>query len=289
MGKMRAINASIACIFAIFLTGCSGRTAPAPVTLLNSQTEYSEKGSDSKTYLVKKGDTLFAIAWFTGNDYRDLAKYNSLSAPYDIYPGQTLRLYPQPVTALTGNTSKPKVQEKTGTTRNIYDKRSVDRDKPQAYSSREINVNNQEVTSVKPLTKSVKNPARRDFPERVSKWVWPSKGNIALTFSNAESGNKGLDFSAQRGAPVLAAAEGKVVYAGSALRGYGNLIIIKHTDALLSAYAHNDKLLVEEQQWVAAGQQIATTGDSGTDSVKLHFEVRYRGKSLDPQRYLPKR
>jgi len=259
------------------------------VTLLNSQVEKKQSGSEIQSYVVKKGDTLFAVAWYTGNDYRDIAKYNSLSAPYDIYPGQKLRLAPPSTTSLTHNTRPRKVQEKTGTTSKIYNERGVDPKPAQAYSEREINVNGQEVTAVKPLTKSVNNPSRRDFPDKVSKWVWPSNGNITLTFSNTESGNKGLDLSAQRGSPVLAAADGKVVYAGNALRGYGNLIIIKHTNALLSAYAHNAKLLVDEQQWVAAGQQIATMGDSGTDSVKLHFEVRYRGKSLDPLRYLPKR
>lgn len=286
---MRTINVLYGCFFVIFLTACSNRTGPAPVTLLNSQVEKKHSGSESTSYVVKKGDTLFAVAWYTGNDYRDIAKYNSLSAPYDIYPGQKLRLTPPPTTALTRNTRPRKVQEKTGTTSKICDKRGVDPKPAPAYSEREINVNRQEVTSVKPLTKSVKNPSRRGFPDKVSKWAWPSEGNITLTFSNTESGNKGLDLSAQRGSPVQAAAEGKVVYAGNALRGYGNLIIIKHTNALLSAYAHNAKLLVEEQQWVAAGQQIATMGDSGTDSVKLHFEIRYRGKSLDPQRYLPKR
>lgn len=275
--------------FVIFLTSCSSRNAPAPVTLLNSQTENLNSGSESTTYIVKKGDTLFAIAWYTGNDYRDIAQYNNLSKPYSIYPGQTLRLTAPKMTTLSGNKKSKKVQEKTGTTSKKYDQRSVDQPKAQAYSEGEINVNNQEFTSVKPLTQTQKTNARRGFPEKVSKWVWPSDGNIIATFSHSESGNKGVDIKAPKGSPVRAAGDGKIVYAGNALRGYGNLIIIKHTDAMLSAYAYNDKLLVEEQQWVSAGQQIATVGDSGTDSVKLHFEVRYRGKSLDPLRYLPKR
>ncbi|MBU2977523.1 peptidoglycan DD-metalloendopeptidase family protein [Alteromonas sp. C1M14] len=281
---------SISLLFpVIFLTACSSRTAPAPVTLLDSQPLTEENAFHSSTYMVKKGDTLFAIAWYTGNDYRDLANYNDLSAPYSIFPGQTLRLKPKKMTALTQNTSHPKVQEKTGTTTKNYDKRSVDPKKPQAYSESEIRVNNQEVTIVKPLTEKQKKPLRRSFPKTVSKWIWPTNGKVSGAFDPEASGNKGVDIEAPKGTPIVAAALGKVVYAGNALRGYGNLVIIKHTDAMLSAYAHNDKILVKEQQWVAAGQQIATMGNTGTDSVRLHFEVRYRGKSLDPLRYLPKK
>lgn len=272
----------------IFLTACSNRTTPAPVTLLDSQPQEPDDSYKSNTYIVRKGDTLFAIAWYTGNDYRDLAKYNDLSAPYPIYPGQSLRLQPKKMTALTQNTSHTKVQEKSGTTTKNYDKRSVDPQKPQAYSESEIGVNKKEVTHVKPLTEKQKNVLRRDFPQTVEKWVWPTNGTVSNAFDPQAPGNKGINIQAKKGTPIVAAAMGKVVYAGNALRGYGNLVIIKHTDAMLSAYAHNDKILVEEQQWVAAGQQIATMGNTGTDSVKLHFEVRYRGKSLDPLRYLPK-
>lgn len=107
--------------------------------------------------------------------------------------------------------------------------------------------------------------------------MWPAQGKLVETFSKAESGNKGIDIAGARGSNVVAAADGKVVYSGSALRGYGNLVIIKHTDTFLSAYAYNDTILVKERQWVSAGQTIATMGNSGTSSVKLHFEVRYRG------------
>ncbi|MBU3021145.1 peptidoglycan DD-metalloendopeptidase family protein [Aestuariibacter sp. A3R04] len=289
--KRRSL-ALIVVFFVIILTGCSNRNAPAPVTLLNSQPEKNKLGSVNDTYVVKKGDTLFAIAWYTGNDYRDLANYNDLSAPYAIFPGQTLKLNAAEVVKKKPHIKKepyPKVQEKTGTTTENYDKRSVDRPPTRAYDESEINVNNQAVTVVKPLTDNAKKPTRRGFAEKVSKWYWPSSGNIISTFDNSESGNKGIDISAQRGSPIFAAADGKVVYVGNALRGYGNLIIIKHTDALLSAYAHNDEFRVKEQQWVSGGQQIATMGDSGADRVKLHFEVRYRGKSLDPLRYLPKK
>jgi lipoprotein NlpD len=128
----------------------------------------------------------------------------------------------------------------------------------------------------------------RQFSQTIRRWVWPAVGDIVGTFDKAESGNKGIDIRNKLGTQVVAAAGGKVVYTGEALRGYGRLVIIKHTETFLSAYAHNDRILVEEQQWVKAGEKIGTMGSSGTDAVKLHFEVRYRGRSLDPQRYLPR-
>jgi lipoprotein NlpD len=123
----------------------------------------------------------------------------------------------------------------------------------------------------------------------ITSWRWPTDGKIIDNFSAAEGGNKGIDIAGSRGQPVKSTAEGRVVYAGNALRGYGNLIIIKHNDDYLSAYAHNDTMLVREQQEVKAGQQIATMGNTGTSSVRLHFEIRYKGKSVNPLRYLPQR
>jgi lipoprotein NlpD len=119
--------------------------------------------------------------------------------------------------------------------------------------------------------------------------VWPADGEIVEQFSLREQGNKGLDIANQAGTTIVAAAEGKVVYTGDALRGFGNLIIIKHSDDYLTAYAHTQQILVKEQEVVKAGQKIALMGKSGTDRVKLHFEIRYRGRSVDPQRFLPKR
>ena len=116
-------------------------------------------------------------------------------------------------------------------------------------------------------------------------WQWPTQGNVIQGFSNSDGGNKGVDISGSRGQAIKAAASGRVVYAGNALRGYGNLIIIKHNDDFLSAYAHNDKILVSDQQEVKAGQEIAKMGSTGTNAVKLHFEIRYKGKSVDPVRY----
>jgi len=123
----------------------------------------------------------------------------------------------------------------------------------------------------------------------ISTWRWPTEGKVIENFSATEGGNKGIDIAGSKGQAVVATASGRVVYAGNALRGYGNLIIIKHNDDYLSAYAHNDTMLVREQQEITAGQKIATMGSTGTSSTRLHFEIRYKGKSVNPLRYLPQR
>ncbi len=268
------------------LTGCSSRTAPAPLVLLDSQPD-EDFGYTADTYTVQKGDTLFGIAWYTGNDYRDIARYNNLSAPYSIYPGQTLRVTAPKIVQKSSITRAKTSSKSSGTTRKNKQQNSVDPPEQQAYGESEKDVNNQSVKTKSSHASGAQVKRSNGFPSRVSQWVWPAKGKLVEKFSQADSGNKGIDIRAARGSNVSAAADGKVVYAGDALRGYGNLIIIKHTDTFLSAYAHNDTIKVKEQQWVSAGQNIATMGNSGTDSVKLHFEVRYRGKSLDPLRYLP--
>lgn len=271
----------------VLVGGCAGRTAPAPVVLLNSQVSDGSEEYTKKTYKVQPGDTLYAVAWYTGNDYRDIAKYNDLSAPYTIFPGQNLKLAPP--SNVAAPPVKPKVQTNRSTTPTTpkVDKSLVDRPSSQAYRESEKIVKPQNVTTVKKPSESVKKQTPTSFPNKVQKWVWPAEGKLVGTFSKSESGNKGIDIAGAKGSKVVAAADGKVVYSGSALRGYGKLVIIKHTDTFLSAYAYNDTILVKEREWVSAGQQIATMGDSGTNSVKLHFEVRYRGKSLDPMKYLP--
>lgn len=263
----------LSCI--VIATACSSRKEPAPVIELYQGKTFKDFEASTytgDTYQVKNGDTLYSIAWFSGNDYRDLAQINNISAPYNIYPGQRLKLKRDPKPASN------KVIKRTGQTSKTIVNQSVDPVKKQEYGESEIIVSKDSVGS-----------SLGYFPERVESWYWPTSGEISRSFSNEEAGNKGLDFSGKLGTPILAAADGKVVYTGSALRGFGNLVIIKHSEAYLTAYAHNDKILVKEQQWVTASQQIATMGRSGTDKVMLHFEVRYKGKSVDPLRYLPKR
>jgi lipoprotein NlpD len=254
---------------------CSNRSQPAPVSeLYQGKTfrDFEQQSYSAKTYQVKTGDTLYSIAWYSGNDYRDLARMNKISAPYQIHPGQVLTL-------IKLATSKPPMLKKsTDHTSKAIINQSVDPSKKQAYGESEQNVNTDPIGST-----------IGQFPDRVKSWHWPTNKSVSRGFSAKEQGNKGLDFSGKLGLPILAAADGKVVYTGDALRGFGKLVIIKHSEAYLTAYAHNDNIVVKEKQWLKAGQQIATMGRSGTDKVKLHFEVRYKGKSVNPLRYLPKR
>ncbi|MCF2950446.1 peptidoglycan DD-metalloendopeptidase family protein [Paraglaciecola aquimarina] len=262
-------------LISLVFTSCTNRNTPAPVKELYQGKSYIDFEADAykaNIYIVSKGDTLFSIAWFSGNDYRDLAQINNIKKPYNIYPGQTIQLK-----SITSSI-RQRSQKSTGKTSKIITNQTVDLPKKQAYGESEQNVNSDS-----------KESAIGKFPYQVKRWSWPTNKPVTKGFSAKDDGNKGLDFSGNLGSPILAAADGKVVYTGNALRGFGQLVIIKHTEAYLSAYAHNDQILVKEQQWVKRGQQIANMGDSGTDKVKLHFEVRYKGKSINPLNYLPKR
>ncbi|MBI3311650.1 murein hydrolase activator NlpD [Serratia quinivorans] len=264
------------------------------------------KGSYSgNTYTVKRGDTLFYIAWITGNDYRDLAQRNNIPEPYSLNVGQNIQLGNGSASgnggmlaatdATSGGVPKPPSTSQIQTA-------TVDSQSTNAYSdnSGKQNVGKMlptagavaATTATAPVTAPVVAPPVSSTVSNsapVSTWRWPTDGKIIDNFSSSEGGNKGVDIAGSRGQPISATADGRVVYAGNALRGYGNLIIIKHNDDYLSAYAHNDTMLVREQQEVKAGQKIATMGSTGTSSVRLHFEIRYKGKSVNPLRYLPQR
>ncbi|MDF7670047.1 peptidoglycan DD-metalloendopeptidase family protein [Orbaceae bacterium ESL0721] len=221
-------------------------------------------------YTVKRGDTLYYIAWITGNDVRTLAVKNNLTEPYSINVGQVLDV--------TGGNSSI-------TTPSTYRSKSV---VTTTTSTPNQAVPIKQSTMAIPATSStVSTPIRVDNSTSTRSnisWQWPAKGKIIEKFSNA---TKGIDIAGSLGNKVVAAANGRVVYSGNDLPGYGNLIIIKHNDDYLTAYAHNQSVLIKEQQTVKAGQQIATMGATGTSSIRLHFEIRYKGKSVDPQKYLP--
>ena len=256
------------------LAGCSSRPVPAPVVEVFQGTSATQRQANhyhGKTYTVKKGDTLFSIAWISGNDYRDIAAINNIAPPYNIYPGQQLNLAAGVKKAVNLSPAK------TGQTSTKKRTDPVDPPNKQAYGE-----------SKKIVNKTADKALERTFPSRVKAWRWPASGKVINKFSAREHGNKGIDIAGNRGDKILAAADGKVVYTGSALRGFGKLVIIKHSESFLSAYAHNDEIFVKEQQWVSAGQRIASMGSSDADRVMLHFEVRYKGKSVDPLRYLPK-
>ncbi|QPB41699.1 murein hydrolase activator NlpD [Rodentibacter haemolyticus] len=268
--------------------------------------DYSQiqKGSyKGDTYKVNKGDTMFLIAYLAGMDVKELAALNNMSEPYSLSVGQTLKIgkcttrtvtTTVPVnTTTTAPTVKPVEPAVTYTagangTQIGSDGTIIGPIKSGAGVPSSNTSTSAPAVPATGNTTPVNANVAAPVVSNIS-WLWPASGNIIQGFSSSDGGNKGIDIAGSRGQAVKAAAAGRVVYAGNALRGYGNLIIIKHNDDFLSAYAHNDRILVSDQQEVKAGQEIAKMGSSGTNSVKLHFEIRYKGKSVDPVRYLPRR
>ncbi|WP_245612861.1 peptidoglycan DD-metalloendopeptidase family protein [Rheinheimera texasensis] len=232
------------------------------------------------TYQVKSGDTLFSIAFRNGMDYRSLARLNHIAEPYTIYVGQILVVSNNSTESGSGRNL---VTTSLKSNKNYSNSNSSD---TASKSAKVVAPQNQKRYGQNERVEEPEKTANSTINGNVRQWHWPVKGPILAKFSSQEHGNKGLDIGGAYGTPVKAAAAGQVVYAGNALRGYGNLIIIKHNDDFLSAYAHNHRLLVKERESVAAGQTIAEMGNSDADRVQLHFEIRYRGKSVDPLRYL---
>jgi lipoprotein NlpD len=277
------------------------------------------------THTVKKGDTLFSIGLEYGYYYKDIARANDIEAPYVIKIGQVLKLAdlkdksgtaeakPEPIqeegvitypiitdsTASPTNTttaaSPPVVTASTVTAinepkaiREPYSeaalKTSLPAAKPAALppaATAKVNPDVKPVTETKetkPETKAAAEPAGS------INWAWPTKGKVVSGFN--DGGNKGIDIAGTKGQPILAAAPGKVIYSGSDLRGYGKLVIVKHNNTYLSVYANNSNILVKEGQQVNAGQKIAEMGDTDSNTVKLHFEIRQQGKSVDPAKFL---
>ncbi len=288
--------------------------AEQPVQMENGRIVYNRqygnipKGSytGGSTYTVKKGDTLFYIAWITGNDFRDLAQRNNVSAPYGLNVGQTLQVGNASGTPITGGNAITQADavEQGVVTKPAQNSTVVVASKPTItysedsgeQSANKMLPNNKPAGTVvtAPVTAptaSTTEPtaSSTSTSSPISTWRWPTEGKVIENFAATEGGNKGIDIAGSKGQAIVATADGRVVYAGNALRGYGNLIIIKHNDDYLSAYAHNDTMLVREQQEVKAGQKIATMGSTGTSSTRLHFEIRYKGKSVNPLRYLPQR
>ncbi|WP_386688660.1 murein hydrolase activator NlpD [Lonepinella sp. MS14437] len=263
----------------------------------------------ANSYTVKKGDTMFLIAYIAGIDVKELASLNGMSEPYTLSVGQTLKTSNgSNVTTETKQeckevtvTTQPEVTYTTAANGTQYGSdgtvtgpvKATAGSAEQATSTTGVVAGTTgTVATAGTVTATAVSSSSSSYsvaPQSNIAWQWPTTGKVVQGFSNSDGGNKGIDISGSKGQAVYAAATGRVVYAGNALRGYGNLIIIKHNDDFLSAYAHNDSIAVSDQQQVKAGQQIAKMGNSGTNSVKLHFEIRYKGKSVDPTRYLPKR
>ena len=240
-------------LFLSILIGCAGDPPRAPVERRSGVTK-SRPAPDS--YTVVGGDTLYSIAWRHGLDYREIARLNDIAWPYTIYPGQVIAIRETSAKAVPAGKTEPTRRAPAGS-----------------------------VTKTSPPRVTNTGPATSGAP--VSAWRWPTEGKLVRGFSGTV--HKGIDIGGKAGDPVRATAAGKVVYAGSGIVGYGNLLIVKHNDVFLSAYGHNRRLLVSEGATVVAGQQIAEKGSSGTNAVKLHFEIRRGGKPVDPRGLLPSR
>ncbi|MEO5607496.1 MAG: peptidoglycan DD-metalloendopeptidase family protein [Polaromonas sp.] len=220
-------------------------------------------------YMVKPGDTMIRIGLENGQNWRDIARWNAIENPNLIEVGQVLRVIP------------PASDSTQVVTRPVTPGSVVPVPTLPASAARPASA---PVAVMPPAPTPA--PATSGSDEDVG-WIWPAQGSLVAGFDEAK--NKGLDISGKTGDAVLASADGRVVYAGAGLRGYGNLIILKHNNTFLTAYAHNQTLLVKEDQTVKRGQKIALMGNSDADRVKLHFEIRRQGKPVDPAKYLPAR
>jgi len=245
-------------------------------------------------YTVLRGDTLFSIAFRYGLDFRRLAAANAIPAPFTIFPGQKLRLAEAnaPPLARSGTTVTPILTPTTKASSapksTVVAKSTVTKPAVSSATSASSNkVTSSPAVTAKPIVKKTKPAAVTKTNVTVGSWRWPVPGKVTRRFET--NLHKGVDISGKRGDAVRATAGGSVVYAGSGIAGYGLMLIVRHNDEYLSAYGHNDALLVDEGDVVRAGQKVAERGSSGTDSVKLHFEIRHRGRPVDPLQLLPKR
>jgi lipoprotein NlpD len=292
-GLLRRLSPLVVVVGALVLSGCGSRmlnnapvedrgtvgSAPAASDVRAQPVKPPpgiENAGKPGYYTVKPGDTLIRIGLETGQSHKDISRWNGLENPNRIEVGQVIRVAP-PVTADSGAVvvGKPVASSAVVSTPIAA---GVPLKPASAPSSAPV--------ATAPVAAAPAAVGASSGDESLT-WMWPGNGQVLAGFDEVK--NKGLDIAGSLGDPVLAAAEGKVVYAGSGLRGYGNLIILKHNNTFLTAYAHNKSLLVKEDQTVKRGQKIAEMGDSDADRVKLHFEVRRQGKPVDPARYLPAR
>ncbi|WP_284620070.1 peptidoglycan DD-metalloendopeptidase family protein [Aquabacterium humicola] len=267
-------------------------SAPRPVAAVPAAAAASAPSADVKPlpnaehagkpgyYTVKQGDTLIRIGLENGQNWRDVARWNGIENPNLIEVGQVLRVLPpnvDPNAVATRGVGSPRVEG-----------RPLDAKPPAAAASAPVAAaGSAPAASAATAPPAPAAPAAAKEPDDDLNWLWPATGPVAAPFEEGRS--KGLAISGKAGDPVLAAADGRVVYAGSGLRGYGNLVIVKHNNTYLTAYAHNQTLLVKEDQVVRRGQRIAEMGSSDAERVQLHFEIRKQGKPIDPARLLPPR
>lgn len=233
-------------------------------------------------YTVKQGETLIRIGLDHGQSHKDIARWNNVDNPNRIEVGQVLRVIPPAPAATSPTVAKPVA---------VASAAPASTTPVRAASVEKSTFVTPAPASSSPASASSSPMPTPDVPAATGEddiaWIWPTNGTVLAGFDEVK--NKGLDIGGAAGDPVLAAADGRVVYVGAGLRGYGNLIILKHNNTFLTAYAHNQTLLIKEDQSVRKGQKIAEMGSSDSDRIKLHFEVRRQGKPVDPAKYLPAR
>lgn len=239
-------------------TGASRPTMTSPVATGDvKQLPGFENAGKPGYYTVKPGDTLIRIGLDTGQNFRDIVRWNNLENPNLIEVGQVLRIVPP-------SSDNPLVVTRPVTSGTVGTSTAA--------------------APVRPVSVAASNPQSASTEDDIA-WIWPAQGKLITGFDEVK--NKGYDIDGKAGDAIIASADGRVVYAGAGLRSYGNLIILKHNNTYLTAYAHNQTLLVKEDQTVKKGQKIAEMGNSDADRVKLHFEIRRQGKPVDPAKYLP--
>lgn len=258
----------------------AGRLPVAKAPVVPAKPDYGASLTPGANYRVQRGDTLYAIAFRLGMDFQTLAAINGIKKPYVIQIGQSLK------TVAPRSSAKPasakavaKTASGAASTAKSPSSAAPTVAKTQSSTTQSRSASVSKSSSAGSSTSRVLGPVRG--------WRWPSTGKVVRSYS--DSFHKGIDISGRRGDAVRAVAAGVVVYAGTGVTGYGALLIVKHNEEYLSAYGHNDALLVKEGTYVEVGEKIARVGSTGTDTVKLHFEIRRNGKPVDPLKLLPKR
>jgi len=288
------------------LAGCGTTTKKAPVEDRNPQANKTQSAPTSATpvqparpedsatqYVVKRGDTLYRIALDKGQSYSDIVTWNNLANPNDIKVGQVLRIAPPDATGGAGGVEIRPLASGVASAPSSNNKNGPRADKRPYSDSTLAEMQKNEQSDASPgknSAKTIEKPADKTTePIIVDEivWNWPAEGKVVANFDDNK--NKGIDIAGKMGQDIYSAAAGTVMYAGSGIRGYGNLVIIKHSNNLLSAYAHNKTILVKEKQIISKGQKIAEMGNSDSDVVSLHFEIRQQGKPVDPLKFLPGR
>lgn len=314
--SLNAGFSGLACIALVFLQACSSPISiPAPVVdhsvskpttreikpEVSARTPAAAPESTVKPgyYTVKPGDTIYHISLDNGQNWKDLARWNNLENPNVIEVGKVLRVVPpesgvategvvvRPVNSQNNPTISTGTMTSVGTTGGAQSTAPPSVvPAPAPAQPPPTPVATAQTPPPSPSAQTSAAPSADSSVENPT-FIWPSIGKVVATFDEVK--NKGVDISGKLGDPVLAAADGKVVYSGSGLRGYGNLLIIKHNNTYLTAYAHNQTILVKEDQSVKQGQKIAEVGSSDADQPGLHFEIRKYGKPVDPLKWLPAR